>query len=254
MKSLPIYPTAPNAKVQVDQRDRWFAWGQGYSIFNSLLKQLMFMPFTAYNIPSAYYVDLSGNQVYMYPQGSAAGAMEGPVNYGSTPGTNVDYFSDLAAAPEQVDSSYPVVAIWVRNRTIGTNERWWIDRLSAGAPDLAWGLGLTVAGNVLVRLSADGTNVTNLNPTNPSDLTEWNFYAFQHRSATETNVIVNDQVTTYNTGLATIFTGGVSELRIGWYGDDDAALVALASDNSANVVQKLLGLFYHSRYAFRDNW
>lgn len=248
---------APQAKANtlVDQRNRWFAWGQANSIFNTLLWQRYYMPFSHYDPVNRSLVDGGTVGVLQTLINNAATlGMDGPVNYGSTPGTANDYFVIDSSLGDYTDCSYPVVAIWVRNRTADSTTRWWIDRLSGGMNNYSWGIGLTGANLVTFRLSANGVAVTDLQPGNPDDLTAWNFYAFQHRSATETNVLVNADVTTYNTGLATIFTGGACDLRIGWYGDSDAALVALANDNSANVVQKLLGLYYHSRYAFRDDW
>ena len=251
MRNLPIHRSASASGI-VNHRDRWFAWANANSIFNTLLYQKYFMPFTSYDPTSAAYITPTNWTVATLSANGAVPAMEGPLNFGVPSAVAGSYFY-VTGMDAYLDCEYPVVALWVRNRPIAPAAvHWWFDRLSAGA-NMSWGIGLNAANQVMIRLSWNGVVATDLTPTNPADISKWNFYAFQHKSATETNVLINDQLTVYNTGL-TIFTGGVCDLRIGWKSSADIALVALANDNSANCVQKLLGLYYHSRYAFRDDW
>lgn len=245
MRNLPIYPNA-KANVLVDQRNRWYAWAQAMQDFNSLLGQRHFMPMTGERTTrQGLDMDLIGG---------VTGAMEGPVNTLVCPGGDAYLeIPDTEPLVTELRCINPVFACWVRNDATGVANRYF-GLHGYGVGKFEWRIGINAAGNFFVDFSTNGIAVTAFTPGNPSDFSLWNFYAFQYQSDDVLNMIVNDTVTTVDPNLGAAIFVGTGGYRIGWRVEGSMALVSYANDASANCVQKLLGLFYHSRYAFRDDW
>lgn len=252
MRNLPA--TQSKADYLVDQRNRYFAFSQALSLFGSIQNTRVYLPYTMYDNVTPGYRDVSGNGFTFTVAGTATVGTDGAINQGQYPGAN-DYHQIGDSA--HLEAAYPGAACWCRNDGDNSVLRYMLIRgFTVGQQVWEFGFGSGATANLVrVNFSTDGTNSFVVTAPLPPDQTKWNFYAFQLRSANICNIFVNDVMTVTDPALpAAVFQTSTEGLRIGWRINGAIALPVMFAGGGANIPQRILALYYHSRYAFRDDW